>query len=94
LTKFNSDKNQTVDLRLGTPNAWKLWVNGELLFAREEYHRGTKLDQYRVAAKLKAGENLILLKVCQNEQNDDWAQKYQFQLRGADPAGSAILPAK
>ncbi len=75
LATFSSDKDQTVELRLGTPNAWKLWVNGELLFAREEYHRGAKLDQYRVPAKLKAGENLILFKICQNEQTEDWAQR-------------------
>ena len=93
-TKFQSGKPQAVELRLGTPNAWKLWVNGELLFAREEYHRGTRMDQYRVHAKLKAGENVILLKICQNEQTDDWAQDYQFQIRVCDPAGSAILPEK
>jgi hypothetical protein len=92
LAKFESGKDQNVEIRLGTPNAWKLWVNGELLFAREEYHRGARMDQYRVAAKLKAGENLILVKICQNEQTDDWAQRYQFQLRVSDPAGSAVLP--
>lgn len=90
---FESDKDQTVQLRLGTPNAWKLWVNGKLVFAREEYHRGTKMDQYRVSADLKKGDNEILVKVCQNEQTQDWAQRYQFQLRVSDPAGSAILPA-
>ncbi|MCA9071610.1 MAG: hypothetical protein KDA84_21940 [Planctomycetaceae bacterium] len=92
-TTFESDKDQTVQLRLGTPNAWKLWVNGKEVFAREEYHRGTKMDQYRVSADLKKGENEILVKVCQNEQTQDWAQRYQFQLRVCDPAGSAILPA-
>jgi hypothetical protein len=93
LAKFQSDKDQRVEVRLGTPNSWKLWVNGELLFAREEYHRGARMDQYRVAADFKAGENLILFKICQNEQNEDWAQRYQFQLRVCDPAGSAVLPA-
>jgi hypothetical protein len=92
LARFQSDKDQNVELRLGTPNAWKLWVNGEPLFVREEYHRGTRMDQYRVSAKFKAGENLILFKICQNEQPDDWAQSYRFQLRVCDPAGSAVLP--
>ena len=92
-TEFVSGKDQNVQLRLGTPNAWKMWVNGELVFAREEYHRGTALDQYQVPAKLKKGPNVILLKVCQNEQEDSWAQRYQFQLRVTDEAGSAIAPA-
>ena len=92
-TEFDSAKKQEVQLRLGTPNAWKLWVNGKLVFAREEYHRGTAMDQYRVNVNLKKGRNVILFKICQNEQTDSWAQRYQFQLRVCDVAGSAILPA-
>lgn len=93
-TKYPSERAQQVELRLGTPNAWKLWVNGELVFARDEYHRGTQLDQYRVPVSLKAGANTILLKVCQNEQTEDWAQKWQYQLRVCDAAGAAVAPAK
>ena len=89
---YNSAKEQSVEFRLGTPNAWKLWVNGELVFEREEYHRGTRMDQYRVAVSLKAGPNTILLKICQNEQDDSWAQEYKFQLRVCDSTGSAVLP--
>ncbi len=93
-TKYASERAQHVELRLGTPNAWKLWVNGELVFARDEYHRGTQLDQYRVPVSLKAGANTILLKVCQNEQTEEWAQKWQYQLRICDAAGAAVAPAK
>ncbi len=90
-TEFTSDKEQTVDVRWGSPNAYKLWINGELAFAREEYHRGMAIDQYRVTAKLKQGKNLILLKICQNEQTEDWAQRWQYQLRICDATGTAIL---
>ena len=92
-TTFVSDKPREIELRLGTPNAWKLWVNGEPIFARDEYHRGTFLDQYKVTAKLKPGSNTILLKVCQNEQTDDWAQAWVFQIRICDHSGVAVLPA-
>lgn len=92
-TSFPSDKARPVELRLGTPNAWKLWVNGELLFGRDEYHRGTQLDQYRVKARLRPGNNQILLKICQNEQTEDWAQDYKYQIRVCDSTGAAILPA-
>ncbi|MBS0202616.1 MAG: hypothetical protein JSS49_06920 [Planctomycetes bacterium] len=91
-TTFMTDKARSVDIRLGTPNAWKLWVNGELVFGRDEYHRGTQLDQYRVKAKLRPGNNTILLKICQNEQTDDWAQDYKYQIRVCDSTGAAILP--
>lgn len=89
---YRSESPKPVELRLGTPNAWKVWVNDELQFEREEYHRSTQMDQYRVPVKLKAGDNTILLKLCQNEQTQSWAQKYQFQLRVSDTTGSAVLP--
>lgn len=92
-TTFVAEKSREIEIRLGTPNAWKLWVNGELVFARDEYHRGTFLDQYAVQAKLKPGPNVLLLKVCQNEQTEEWAQAWTFQLRVCDHSGSAIAPA-
>lgn len=91
--EFQSPTAQSVEIRLGTPNAWKLWVNGELAFARDEYHRGSSLDQYKVPVKLKAGRNVLLLKVCQNEQTEEWAQDWKYQLRVCTKAGSAVLPA-
>jgi len=92
-TEFESPVERPVDLRLGTPNSWKVWLNGELLFAREEYHRGMSLDQYRMQGKLKAGKNQILIKLCQNEQTEEWAQRWQFQLRVCDGTGTAVLSA-
>jgi len=88
--EFFSDKQQSVDFRLGTPNSWKVWLNGELVFGREEYHRGMQLDQYRMRATLKPGRNVILIKLCQNEQTEDWAQRWQFQFRVCDATGTAI----
>ena len=89
-TTFFAEKGREVEVRLGTPNAWKLWVNGEQIFARDEYHRGTFLDQYKVTVQLKPGPNIILLKVCQNEQTEEWAQAWSFQLRVCDHSGVAV----
>ncbi len=89
-TEFHSPGARVVEFRLGTPNAWKIWVNGKLLFGRDEYHRGMAIDQYRVRGELKPGANTILLKLCQNEQKDDWAQRYEFQLRVADLSGQGL----
>jgi hypothetical protein len=91
--EFQSDARRAVDFRLGTPNSWKVWLNGDLVFAREEYHRGMSLDQYRMRGTLKPGKNVILIKVCQNEQTEDWAQRWQFQFRVCDASGTAILSA-
>lgn len=91
-TEFTVSEGQPVEFRFGTPNAWKLWINGELVFAREEYHRSERFDQYRIPGTLKKGKNTILLKVCQNEQEQPWAQKWQVQFRITNPYGFAILP--
>ena len=89
-TEFHSATARSVEFRLGTPNAWKIWVNGKQLFGRDEYHRGMALDQYRVRGEVKAGANTILLKLCQNEQTEEWAQRYEFQLRVADLSGIGL----
>ena len=89
-TVFQAQAPRSIQFRLGTPNAWKLWINGRQVFANEEYHRGMKLDQYSVPVTLRAGSNTILLKICQNEQEEDWAQRYQFQVRTCNVSGIAV----
>jgi hypothetical protein len=88
-----SPKEQKVQLRAGSMNAIKIFLNGKLLFGREEYHHGMQLDQHIGKGVLKAGRNIILVKLCQNEQTDSWAQEWKFQLRLCDDLGTA-LPVK
>ena len=89
-TEFQSDREQEIEFRLSTQNAWKVWLNGEFLFGQEEYHRGSMFDQYAVRGRLKPGKNVILLKVCQNEQTQDWAQTWAFQFRVCDVSGRGL----
>lgn len=86
-----SDGPRSGELRLGTQNAWKVWLNGKFLFGYEEYHRGMIMDQHRIPIQLQPGENRFLLKLLQNEQTEDWAQSFNFQLRLTDSAGQALL---
>lgn len=90
-TEFISEKDQDVDLRLGCINANKVWLNGEELTANHVYHAGQEIDQYLAKGKMKKGKNAILLKICQNEQTEMWAQNWQFQFRVCDSIGTAIL---
>tara|TARA_R110002096_G_scaffold200639_4_gene384645 strand:+ start:4813 stop:5964 length:1152 start_codon:yes stop_codon:yes gene_type:complete len=90
-TEFNAAQAQSVELRLGGKNAWKVWLNGELLFGRDEYHRGARIDQYKMKADLREGTNQILVKCCQNEQERDWTVQWEFQLRVCDETGTAVL---
>ena len=85
--------DRDAELRLGCKNAWKVWLNGEFLFGRDEYHRGQQMDQYKLKCRLKKGINTVLVKCCQNEQKEDWTVEWEFQLRVCDAAGTAILSA-
>ncbi|WP_395741619.1 hypothetical protein [Prosthecobacter sp.] len=90
-TDFFSTEDRPAEIRIGCKNGWKVWLNGELLFARDEYHRGAKLDQYKMPCQLKKGKNTILVKCCQNEQTEQWTVEWEFQLRICDATGTAIL---
>jgi hypothetical protein len=79
-----------VHIRVGSNNAVKIFLNGKELFRREEYHHGTEMDQYVGSGVLRPGRNEILLKVCQNEQTDAWAQTWSFQLRVCDTIGGPV----
>lgn len=88
--EFHAEEARDVELRLGCINGNKVWLNGELLTANHVYHANIFVDQYSAQGRLKAGKNTILVKVAQNEQTEDWAQRWQFQLRVCDALGGAI----
>ena len=91
-TEFEAAEERQAEIRLGCKNGWKVWLNGELVFGRDEYHRGMKLDQYKLPVTLKKGKNTLLVKCCQDEQTEQWTVEWRFQLRICDATGTAILP--
>jgi hypothetical protein len=91
VTEFTAGEEREVDFRMGTHNANKIWLNGKLLTANEVYHAAAAIDQYRARGTLKRGRNVILLKICQNEQTESWAQSWHFQLRVCDRVGTPVL---
>jgi hypothetical protein len=90
LAPFPSDTDREVELRWSTPNATKVWVNGQQVAAYESYHTVTSNDQYRSTVPLQRGMNRFLMKVCQDEQTEDWTVDWQFRLRVTDHLGGAI----
>lgn len=87
---FQLDRDTDCEVRLGCINANKVWVNGQLALSNEVYHAGAQIDQYNSAVKLKKGRNSVLVKVCQNEQTESWAQDWKFQLRFTDFSGKTL----
>lgn len=85
-----SEGARRAEIRVGCINALKVFYNGKEVFACEECHHGSEMDQYIIPVTLKAGRNELLLKVCQNEQTEPWAQEWSFQARLCDATGAAI----
>lgn len=61
-TALYSPKEQDVMLKVGSDDAIKIWVNGELVHANNVY-RAAKPDEDIVQVKLRQGKNRILIKL-------------------------------
>jgi tetratricopeptide (TPR) repeat protein len=75
-TVVNSPEEKEVELRIGSDDDIKVWLNGEEVLSRN-VARAAVLDQDVVKVRLKAGENHILLKVC--NRFGEWA--FYFRIR-------------
>ena len=78
------------EVRIGSPCAVAVWVNGTPVMAHEIYHASEAIDQYVATAEFREGTNTVLVKCCQNEQTEPWAADWKFQLRICDPVGSPL----
>lgn len=89
-TAIESPRGQPIEIRAATANAVRIYLNGEEVYFREEYHHGMSMDQHVGKGTLKKGQNKVLIKVCQNEQTEDWAKTWSFQLRICDILGAPV----
>lgn len=89
-TVVESPRKQPVEIRAGSNNAIVIYLNGKRIYGREEYHHGMQMDQHVGRGILRPGRNEILVKVCQNEQEESWAQRWSFQLRITDHLGAPV----
>jgi hypothetical protein len=85
-----SEKELPCEIRVGSKNAVVMFLNGRKLFEREAYHHGFAMDQHAAPGVLRAGENRIVLKVVQNNQKEQWAQDWAFNLRVCDFTGGKL----
>jgi len=78
------------EVRIGSPCAVAVWVNGKPVMAHEIYHASEAIDQYVATAEFREGTNIVIVKCCQNEQTEPWASDWKFQLRICDSIGSPL----
>jgi hypothetical protein len=90
LTTIDSDEDRTVEIRAASATAIKIFLNGQEIFGRESYHQSFSVDSHIAAARLKKGKNVLLVKVCQNDQKEPWAQEWRFQVRVTDALGTPV----
>jgi hypothetical protein len=90
-TEFFANEARDAEIRVGSYNGHKIWLNGELVMANYVFHANMQVDQYVATAQLRKGRNTLLVKIAQNEQSESWAQSWQFCLRICDTYGTAIL---
>ena len=78
------------EVRVTSPNAVQIFLNGAKIFGHEEYHHGDPFDQYTGKGVLKAGENHLVVKLCQDDEKEPWAQEWKFAARVCDATGGKI----
>lgn len=90
-TAFEVPSERAVEFRGAADDNLTVWVNGAKVFAFEEYHNGVRLDRHRFGAKLKAGVNTVLVKVCQAPvEPDSTLPNWEFFLRITDATGKGL----
>lgn len=90
-TAITVDKPLEVEFRGAADDNLSVFVNGKREFGFEEYRNGVRLDRHRFRARLKAGENAILVKICQAPVDQNLNEpNWEFLLRVVDETGKGI----
>ncbi|UCE26440.1 MAG: DUF3857 domain-containing protein [Candidatus Coatesbacteria bacterium] len=79
VTSVHSPENHGVYLSVGTAGAYKIWLNGELVAQNVAYRDGF-YDQDITPVHLKAGDNLLVIKLC----GDDMGWNVGCRFLGSD----------
>jgi len=88
--EIESPKAMPIDLRASGPSAVQIVLNGKQVFSRDVYHNNGGMDCYLGKGMLNAGSNKLLVKICQNDQKQPWAQTWNFELRLCDSTGGKV----
>lgn len=68
-SRLNADRAETIDLRLGSDDGIKVWLNGKLVHANKAL-RGVSPNEDTVKISLVPGENRLLVKIANGAGND------------------------
>jgi hypothetical protein len=85
-----ADKETPCEVRVTSITSVQIFLNGKKLFERDEYHHGAPFDANVGKGALKKGENVLLLKVLQNNQKESYAKVWFFSARVCDDTGGPL----
>ena len=88
-TEFTVEKAMQAEMRGAADDNLTVWLNGEKVFAFEEWRNGVRHDRHIFAVKLKEGKNTVLVKVCQSMAPNP-EPNWEFCLRVVDATGKGI----
>jgi hypothetical protein len=90
-TAFSVPAAEEVEFRGSADDNFQVWVNGKREFGFEEYRNGVRLDRHRFKVKLHAGENKVLVKICQAPLDTTNPEpNWEFLLRMVNGAGEGV----
>jgi hypothetical protein len=88
-SEFTVAQGGDVEFRGAADDNFTVWVNGQKVFGFEEWRNGVRLDRHRFPAKLQAGKNRVLVKICQSAAPNP-EPNWEFFLRVVDATGQGI----
>jgi hypothetical protein len=89
---LDAPRDIEAQLRCGADDNCTVWLNGEQVFARQQWLNGIRFDRFVAPVKLRRGENRVLVKICQGPQhkNPDVPNNWSLQLRFCDADGTGL----
>lgn len=90
--EFESPSEQPAELRCGADDNCSVWLNGERVFAREQWLNGIRMDRFTTPVTLKPGVNQLLVKICQGPDHRDpeVGNNWTLQLRICNQQGKGL----
>ena len=85
-----AEKETPCEVRVTSITSVQIFLNGKKIREHDEYHHGAPFDAIVGKGTLRKGENVLLLKVLQNNQPQDWAKTWFFQMRVCDDTGGPL----
>lgn len=85
-----ADQETPCEVRVTSITSVQIFLNGKKLFERDEYHHGAPFDANVGKGVLRKGENVLLVKVLQNNQKESYAKVWFFSARLCDDTGGPL----